>query len=156
MVHASTHMESVSMRGWASSPRYRATQYQYHHVPFYLPPPDHHHLPDGLHLSKEPQVAPFHQDHDSPWDSLGSSGAPGAHLAPPPQSEDKSQRSESRKDNDNKALSKGSPLCPRDGIPQGWLSSRVVPPLSPPVPSFSPSCSSCWHQGGLDERPSPF
>jgi hypothetical protein len=85
---------------------------QYHHVPFYLHPPNHHHLPDALHLSKKPQVAPFPQDHDSPWDSLGSSGAPVAHLAPPPQSEDKSQKLESRKDNDDKALSKGSPLCP--------------------------------------------
>ena len=152
MVCASTHMESFSLHGWASSTQHRSIQY--HHVPFYLHPPNHHHLPDALHLSKEPQVAPFPQDHDSLWDSLGSSGAPGAqHLAPLPQSEDESQKLESRNDNDNKALSKGSPLCPRNGIPQGWLSSRVVPPLSPPVPLFSPSCSSCWHQGGLDERP---
>ncbi len=153
MVRASTHMEFFSLRGWTPSTRYRAIQC--HHVPFYLPPPNHHHLPDALHLSKGLQVAPFPQDHNSPWDSLGSPGAPGAHLAPPPQSEDVSQKSESRNNNDNKALAKGSPFCPRNGIPQGWLSSRVVPPLSPPVPLFSSLCS-CWHQGGLDEWPSPF
>ena len=148
-MRASTHMESVSMRGWASSPRYRATQY--HHIPFYLPPPDHHHLPDGLHLSKEPQVAPFHQDHDSPWDSLGSSGAPGAHLAPPPQSESESQKSEFRNDKDDNTLAKGSTVCPCNEIPQGWLSSRIVPPLSSPI-----TLCFCWHQGGLNKRPSPF
>jgi hypothetical protein len=109
MVRASTHMEFFSLHGWTSSTRYRAIQC--HHVPFYLPPPDHHHLPDALHLSKGPQVAPFPQDHDSPWDSLGSLGAPGAHLAPPPQSEDESQKLESRNDNDNKALAKGSPFA---------------------------------------------
>jgi hypothetical protein len=87
MVRASTHMESDSMHDWASSPRYRATQY--HYIPFYLPPPDHHHLPpDALCPSKELHVTPFPQDHDLPWDSLGFPGALGAHLVPPLQSED--------------------------------------------------------------------
>ena len=153
MVHASTHMESFSMCGWASSPRYRATQY--HHVPFYLPPPDLHHLPDALRVSRQSQGTPFPYDHDSPRNSLACPGAPEPLLAPSPQGENESQKSESRNNNNNKALAKGSPFCPRDDIPQGWLSSRVIPPLSPPVPSFPPLCA-CWHQGGLDKRPSPF
>jgi hypothetical protein len=48
------HMESVSLRGWAST-GYRAIQPS-HHVPFYLLPPNHHHLPDALRHSNESQV----------------------------------------------------------------------------------------------------
>jgi len=157
MVHASTHMESFSMRGWASSPRYRATQY--HHVPFHLPPPVFHHLPDALRVSSQSQGTPLPYDHDSLRNSLACPGAPGALLgallAPTPQGENESQKSKSSDDNNNKALAKGSPSCPCDDIPQGWLSSRVVPPLSLPVPSFPPLCA-CWHQRGLDKQPSPF
>ncbi len=100
-MHASMHMESVSLHGWASSTQYRAIQY--HHVPFCLLPPDHHHLPDALRPSGKLQVAPFPNGHDSPRDSLASPGAPGAHLLPP-QKEDESQKLESSNDYNDKAL----------------------------------------------------
>jgi hypothetical protein len=152
MVHASTHMESVSLRDWAST-RYREIQSS-HHVPFYLLPPDHHHLPDALRHSNESQVTLFPNGNNSPGDSLASPRAPGAPLLPP-QGEDESQQLEFSNDNNNKALAKGSPFCPDDGISQDWLSSQVVPPPSPPVPSFLLPCS-CRHQRGLDQQPSPF
>ncbi len=151
MVHTSTHIESGNLRGWAST-RYRAIQSS-QHIPFYLLPPDHHHLPDALPHSNESQVMPFSNGNDSLGDSLTSPGAPGAHLLPP-QGEDEHQQLEFSDNNNNKALAEGSPLCPDDGISQDWLSSRVVPPLSPPVPSFLLPCS-CRHQRGLDQQPSP-
>jgi len=122
MVHASTHMESVSLRGWAST-QYRAIQSS-HHVPFYLLPPNHHHLPDVLRHSNKSQVTPFPNGNNSPGDSLASPGAPGAHLSPP-QGEDERQQLEfsNNNNNHNKALAEGSPLCPDNGISQDWLSS---------------------------------
>jgi hypothetical protein len=113
MVHASMHMESVSLHGWAST-QYRAIQSS-HHVPFYLLPPNHHHLPDALQHSNESQVTPFPNSNDSPGDSLASPGAPGANLSPP-QGEDERQQLEFSNDNNGKALAEGSPLCPDNGI----------------------------------------
>jgi hypothetical protein len=152
MVHASTHMESVSLRGWAST-QYRAIQSS-HHVPFYFLPPNHHHLPDALRHSNESQVTLFPNGNDSPGDSLASPGAPGAHLLPP-QGEDERQQLELSNNNNDKALAEGSPPCPDNDISQDWLSSQVVPSLSPLVPSFLLPCS-CRHQRGLDQQPSPF
>jgi hypothetical protein len=120
MVHASTHMESVSLRGWAST-RYRAIQSS-HHVPFYLLPPNHHQLPNALCHSNESQVTPFPNGNNSLGDSLASPGAPGAHLLPL-QGEDEHQQLEFSDNNNDKALAEGSPLCPDDGISQDWLSS---------------------------------
>jgi hypothetical protein len=120
MVHTSMHMESVSLHGWAST-QYRAIQSS-QHVPFYLLPSNHHHFPDVLCHSNESQVTPFPNGNNSPGDSLASPGAPGAQLLPP-QGKDESQQSEFSDNNNGKALAKGSPLCPDDGISQDWLLS---------------------------------
>jgi hypothetical protein len=152
MVHASTHMKSVSLHGWAST-RYRAIQLS-HHVPFYLLPPDHHHLPDALCHSNKSQVTSFPNGNNSLGDSLASPEAPGAHLLLL-QGDDEHQQLEFSNGNNNKALAEGSPLCPDDCISQDWMSSQVVPPPSPPVPSFLLPCF-CRHQRGLNQQPSPF
>jgi hypothetical protein len=79
-VHASTHVESVSMCGWAPT-RHRANLKSNHHVLSNLRSPNHHHLPNVFCPSNESQVAMLPDGNDSQGDSLVSPGALGAHLS---------------------------------------------------------------------------
>jgi hypothetical protein len=143
---------SVSMHGWAILFGLR-TIITLHHLPSPHLPPNSHHLHLPLCHPQVSRIMPLPDGNDPLGDFLASSWAQGAHLLTTQQSQHESKKQ--ALPDDNKTKVKGSPFCPDNSLPQGWLSRQVVPSRPPPSASYLASYPS-RHPRQPIELPSPF